>query len=131
MAWDSPKVFGCTIFVHIPSKDRFTLDPRATKCIFLGYYPTQKDYKCYHLLSQQKFVTMDINFFEDQSYYQKTNLQEKKLEVEDQSQDWSLPLPMPTWEGERHGIMGEPKKSELQNQGKPPDSELFVYSRRP
>ena len=74
---------------------------------------------------------MDINFFEDQSYYQKTNLQEKKLEVEDQSQDWSLPLPMPTWEGERHGIMGEPKKSELQNQGKPQDSELFVCSRRP
>ena len=97
----------------------------------MGYYPTQKDYKCYHPLSQQKFVTMDINFFEDQSYYQKTNLQEKKLEVEDQSQDWSLPLPMPTWEGERHGIMGEPKKSELQNQGKPQDSELFVCSRRP
>ncbi|KAL6349677.1 hypothetical protein AAG906_041084 [Vitis piasezkii] len=55
---------------------------------------------------------MDIKFIEDQPYYQKTNLQEEKLEVEDQPQDWSLPLPMPTWEDERNGIQGEPKKSE-------------------
>ena len=69
--------------------------------------------KCYHPPSRKKFVTMDIKFIEDQPYYQKTNLQEEKLEVEDQPQDWSLPLPMPTWEDERNGIQGEPKKSEL------------------
>ncbi|RVW70011.1 Retrovirus-related Pol polyprotein from transposon RE2 [Vitis vinifera] len=74
---------------------------------------------------------MDIKFFEDQPYYQKTNLLEENLEVEDQPHDWSLPLPMPTWEDERNGIQGEPKKSELQNQGKPQDLELFVYLRRP
>ena len=65
----SPKVFGCTVFVHIPSKDRPKLDPRATKCIFLGYSPTQKGYNP----SQKKFVIMDVNVFEDQPYYQKTN----------------------------------------------------------
>ena len=53
------------------------------------------------------------------------------MEVEDQPHDWSLPLSMPTWEDERNGIQGEPKKSELQNQGKPQDLELFVYLRRP
>ena len=74
---------------------------------------------------------MDIKFFEDQPYYQKTNLLEENLEVEDQPHDWSLPLPMPTWEDERNGIQGEPKKSKLQNQGKPQDLELFVYLRRP
>ena len=92
----SSKVFGCTVFVHIPSKGRSKLDPRATKCIFLGYSPTQKSYKCFHPPSRKKFVTMDVNFFEDQPYYQKTNLQEEKLEMEDHSQDWSLHLPMPT-----------------------------------
>ena len=61
----SPKVFGCTVFVHIPSKGRSKLDPRATKCIFLGYSPTQKGYKCYHPSSRKKFATMDVNFFKD------------------------------------------------------------------
>lgn len=42
------KFFGCTAFIHIPSKDPSKLDHKAIKCIFLGYYPTQKGYKYYH-----------------------------------------------------------------------------------
>jgi len=42
------KVFGCICFVHkqIPFHDKF--DPRATKCVFLGY-STTKGYNCCHL----------------------------------------------------------------------------------
>ncbi|CAL8133412.1 unnamed protein product [Prunus armeniaca] len=32
------KVFGCTCFVHIQSSHHDKLDPRAVKCIFMGYY---------------------------------------------------------------------------------------------
>ena len=38
-----PKVFGCVCFVH--TKNAGKLDPRALKCVFIGYSPTQKGYK--------------------------------------------------------------------------------------
>jgi hypothetical protein len=34
------KVFGCIAFVHIHSHARTKLDPRARKCVFMGYSPT-------------------------------------------------------------------------------------------
>ena len=41
------KVFGCVCFVHIPKVHRDKLDPRAERCVFKGYSPTPKGYKCY------------------------------------------------------------------------------------
>ena len=42
------KIFGFVAFVHIHSRERSELDPKALKCTFLGYSPTQKGYKCFH-----------------------------------------------------------------------------------
>ena len=42
-----PRVFGCTAFVHIYNQSK--LDPKSLKCVFIGYSPTQKGYKCYSL----------------------------------------------------------------------------------
>ena len=41
------KLFGCIIFVHIPSHSRSKLDPWAEKCIFIRYAPN-KGYKCFN-----------------------------------------------------------------------------------
>ena len=41
-----PKVFGCVSFVHNHSPNRDKLNPRAYKCIFLGYSHTRKGYRC-------------------------------------------------------------------------------------
>ena len=38
------RIFGSVAFVHVPSQRRSKLDPRSRKCVFLGYYATQKDY---------------------------------------------------------------------------------------
>ena len=41
------KVFGCVVFVHVHNHSCSKLDPQALKCVFLGYSPTQKGYKCF------------------------------------------------------------------------------------
>lgn len=37
------KVFGCTVFVHILGHFLSNFDPRAEKCVFVGYAPTKRD----------------------------------------------------------------------------------------
>jgi len=41
------RVFGCTIFVHVPFWHRGKLDLKSLKCVFIGYSLTQQRYKCY------------------------------------------------------------------------------------
>ncbi|RVX10421.1 Retrovirus-related Pol polyprotein from transposon TNT 1-94 [Vitis vinifera] len=53
------KVFGCTASVHIHKSQRSKLDPTATKCIFFGYSPNQKGYKCYSLTTKKFYTSMD------------------------------------------------------------------------
>uniref|UniRef100_A0A5B6ZV70 Integrase catalytic domain-containing protein n=1 Tax=Davidia involucrata TaxID=16924 RepID=A0A5B6ZV70_DAVIN len=64
-----PKVFGCVSFVHNLTPGRDKLDPRAHKCIFLGYSRTQKGYRCYSPTLHKHFVSADVTFFEDVPYY--------------------------------------------------------------
>ena len=62
-----PKVFECISFVHIPTIRRGKLDPRALKCIFLGYVSTQKGYQYYHPPTKKYYVSTDVTFVEDDS----------------------------------------------------------------
>jgi hypothetical protein len=66
-----PKVFGCVCFVrdHRPSISK--LDPRAVKCVFVGYSSTQKGYKCWDPVGKRLFVSMDVTFREFEPYYTK------------------------------------------------------------
>lgn len=70
-----PKLFGCTCFVrdHRPSVGK--LDPRALKCIFIGYPAGQRGYKCWSPAEQRRFVSMDVTFREAEPFYgEKTDL---------------------------------------------------------
>ena len=62
-----PKIFGCVCFVHARNSGK--LEPRALKCVFIGYSPTQKGYKCYHPPSRRFFVSMDVTFWESEPYF--------------------------------------------------------------
>ena len=63
------RLFGSVCFVHnhFPSRDK--LDSRALRCVFIGYSPTQKGYKCYHPPSHRTFVSHDVTFWESISYF--------------------------------------------------------------
>jgi hypothetical protein len=65
----TPKVFGCTCFVrdHRPTVSK--LDPKAVKCIFIGYPPGQQGYKCWNPIDRRMFVSMDVTFRESEPFY--------------------------------------------------------------
>ena len=59
-------------FTPIPSSHSLPpciFEPRAVKCVFLGYGTTQKGYRCYDLVHNKIYTTMDCDFFEHSSYY--------------------------------------------------------------
>jgi len=77
------RVFGCVVFVHIHSQFHGKLDPRAVKCIFVGYASNKKGYRCYHPLSRKFFTSMDVPVDEIKSFYESPQLQgESSFEVE-------------------------------------------------
>jgi hypothetical protein len=55
-------VFGCVCFVHLHDPTWGKLYHRALKCIFVGYFPTQKEYKSYHPHRGNIFVSMNVSF---------------------------------------------------------------------
>ena len=61
------KVFGCIAYVHIPDELRSKLDPKAEKCIFVGYSVEQKGYRCY--VTRELRVSRDVVFNEMASWY--------------------------------------------------------------
>ena len=70
-----PKPFGCSAFVRIHQQHRSKLEPKFIKCIFLGYSPNQKGDKCYSPIIKSVYNSMDVTFFEHQSYYPKPDIQ--------------------------------------------------------
>ena len=80
-----PRIFGCVSFVHVHSNERRKLDPRAVKCVFLGYSTTQKGYKCFHPLSKKFYVSRDVTFNERESYFGQPHLQGENVREEDET----------------------------------------------
>ena len=66
------KVFGCIAYVHVPDEKRTKLDPKAEKCIFIGYALHQKGYRCYNPSTRKMQVSKDVVFDEMSSWYAPT-----------------------------------------------------------
>eukprot|EP00253_Pinus_taeda_P007785 PITA_07785 len=61
---DHLKIFGSKAFAHIPKPDRKKLDPKALKCIFVGYGTEYKAYKLYNPVTHKVFASRDVIFHE-------------------------------------------------------------------
>jgi hypothetical protein len=61
------KIFGCTVFVHIPKEKRTKLDPSGKKGIFVGYCEVSKAFKIYILGYHHIDINIDVTFDEDET----------------------------------------------------------------
>ena len=54
------RVFGCLTYIHIPKDERKKLDPKAKRCIFLGYGTSRKGYRLYNRKTSSITHSRDI-----------------------------------------------------------------------
>jgi hypothetical protein len=55
------RVFGCITYMHVPDEKRSKLDPKAEKCIFIGYSLKQKEHKCFNPSIWKLQVSRDVS----------------------------------------------------------------------
>ncbi|XP_057529974.1 uncharacterized protein LOC130808527 [Amaranthus tricolor] len=66
---------------------RNKLEPKAVKCVFVGYGRHQKGYRCYDPQTQKVYTTMDCEFIEHDFYYHYPRCQGEK---EDDDLRWLI-----------------------------------------
>lgn len=88
------KVFGCRCFPYLRNYASNKLQPRSFPCVFLGYSPLHKGYRCLHPSTQRVYISRYVVF--DEHFLLNTNLtalstsakREGELSVYPDSDEW-------------------------------------------
>ncbi|RVW68334.1 hypothetical protein CK203_064538 [Vitis vinifera] len=101
-----PKIFGCSVFVHINQQHRSKLDPRSLKCIFLGENSTQ-EYQFWDLESFSESPITTENHIPPESFNQPESIVDlwDKEHLQEETEEGALsqqtheaePGPNPKW----------------------------------
>jgi hypothetical protein len=59
------RVFGCCVYVHVMCKDWKNLQSHTENCVFLGFEPGYKGWKCYNPVTKKIIVSRNIIFAEN------------------------------------------------------------------
>ena len=91
------RVFGCEAYAHIPRELRTKLDPKATKCVFLGYSSEAKAYRLWEPSDCKIIVSRDVTFNELRL------LEERERPILPSTKEEELPSDQELLEGELEG----------------------------
>jgi hypothetical protein len=64
-SYDHLRVFGCACYPNTSATAPHKLSPRSTRCLFLGYSPDHKGYRCLDLASHRIIISRHVVFDED------------------------------------------------------------------
>jgi transposase InsO family protein len=59
------RVFGADAYVHVPKDERTKFDPKAIKCIHVGYCETQKAFRLWDPATRKVRISRDVLFNEE------------------------------------------------------------------
>jgi hypothetical protein len=62
------KIFGCLVYIHVPTEKRTKLEPSRKKGTFVGYSETSKAYRIY--IPEQRYIenSRDVTFDEEAAF---------------------------------------------------------------
>jgi len=63
-SYDHLRVFGCACYPNLSATASHKLTPRSTLCVFLGYSPHHKGYRCLDTVSNQVIISHHVTFDE-------------------------------------------------------------------
>lgn len=58
------RVFGCSCYPNLTAYRHDKLSPKSARCVFLGYSPLYRGYKCHDPLTKKTFVSRNVIFDE-------------------------------------------------------------------
>ena len=74
------RVFGCTVYSHIPDGECKKLDKKAQKLRFIGYTETAGNYKVWDEKKQKCYIRHDV-IFNENDFGKTTDMSEQELEI--------------------------------------------------
>ncbi|WVZ70616.1 hypothetical protein U9M48_019265 [Paspalum notatum var. saurae] len=80
--YDHLHVFGCACYPNTSATAPHKLAPCLTRCVFLGYSPDHKGYRCFDLTSRQVFISRHVVFDKLDFPFSTTSTPASDLELE-------------------------------------------------
>lgn len=108
------RVFGSTVYIHVPSARRRKLDSKTRKCIFLGYEENSKAYRCFDERKKEVVISRNAVFTENEIISSSTKVEGRPPTAEDSDREIYISLEQPQVENNPEVEEGEAEASEVE-----------------
>ncbi|KAM1714220.1 hypothetical protein ACFX12_024856 [Malus domestica] len=93
-------IFGCACFPLLKPYNSSKLQPKAMKCVFLGYASKYKGYICYAVTNHKFYISRHVMFNEQEFPYRSLLTAAKPNAMTHTQSSISLPLPVVNFDNE-------------------------------